>query len=360
MATPVDFRHLGPLADVFGTTGLDVGTVLDSDGYVPPRVILQAFRSLTPTAEVTQYVNLWERLWSDEYVSAYRAMTGWDTDHVPFPGAAARQTVQMLVRDNAMMTGRLVLGGDRVRLTDITLPFLSVLGTRDHIIPEPASAPVINLVGSADKHELRLGGGHIGSSSARPRQDHDPRDHRFPATAKRAGHMTIRQLTPADTGGLVEFFGALSERDLTFIREDVHDAHAISELPDSPDTRWVAAGAGVIKGYATVERLPGWSDHVGELRLVVRPDSRGTGIGRALAQHALSGALAAECGRWWSNWPQTRNPRSLCSPASGSRVRRCCVITSAIVTETCATSWCSRTTSTKAGPASTRSGWPTR
>jgi polyhydroxyalkanoate synthase subunit PhaC len=162
MATPVDFRHLGPLADVFGTTGLDVGTVLDSDGNVPPRVILQAFRSLTPTAEVTQYINLWERLWSDEYVSAYRAMTGWATDHVPFPGAAARQTVQMLVRDNAMMTDRLVLGGDRVRLTDITLPFLSVLGTRDHIIPEPASAPVIDLVGSTDKHELRLGGGHIG------------------------------------------------------------------------------------------------------------------------------------------------------------------------------------------------------
>ena len=162
MATPVDFWHLGPLADVFGTTGLDVGTVLDSDGNVPPRVILRAFRSLTPTAEVTQYVNLWERLWSDEYVSAYRAMTGWATDHVPFPGAAARQTVQMLVRDNAMMTGRLVLGGDRVRLTDITLPFLSVLGTRDHIIPEPASAPVIDLVGSTDKHELRLAGGHIG------------------------------------------------------------------------------------------------------------------------------------------------------------------------------------------------------
>jgi ribosomal protein S18 acetylase RimI-like enzyme len=105
--------------------------------------------------------------------------------------------------------------------------------------------------------------------------------------------MTIRQLTPADTDELVEFFAALSERDLTFIREDVHDAHAISQLPESADTRWVAADAGVIKGYAAVERLPGWSDHVGELRLVVRPDSRGTGIGRALAQHALSGALAS-------------------------------------------------------------------
>jgi hypothetical protein len=90
--------------------------------------MLQAFRSLTPMTEVTQYVNLWERLWNDEYVAAYRAMTGWATDHVPFPGAAAKQTVQMLLRDNALMTGRLVLGGGQVSLAGITVPFLSVLG----------------------------------------------------------------------------------------------------------------------------------------------------------------------------------------------------------------------------------------
>jgi polyhydroxyalkanoate synthase len=162
MATPVDFTQLGPLGDVFGTTGLDVESILDADGNVPPRVMQQAFRTLTPMAEVTQYVNLWERLWSDEYVAAYRAMSGWANDHVPFPGAAAKQTAQLLMRDNALMTGRLVLGGDQVSLAAITVPFLSVLGARDHIIPEPASAPVMDLVGSADKHQLRLDGGHIG------------------------------------------------------------------------------------------------------------------------------------------------------------------------------------------------------
>ena len=162
MATPVDFTQLGPLGDAFRTTGLDVESILGDDGNVPPRVMLQAFRSLTPMAEVTQYVNLWERLWNDEYVAAYRAMTGWATDHVPFPGAAAKQTVQMLLRDNALMNGRLVLGGDQVSLAGITVPFLSVLGVRDHIIPEPTSAPVMDLVGSADKHELRLDGGHVG------------------------------------------------------------------------------------------------------------------------------------------------------------------------------------------------------
>jgi polyhydroxyalkanoate synthase subunit PhaC len=162
LATPVDCAHLGPLADIFSVGGLEVDAVVDDNGNVPPQVVLRGFKTLTPTAEVTRYVTLWERLWSDEYVAAYQAMTGWSDDHVPFPGAAARQTVQMLLRENGMMTDRLHLGGDRIHLRDITVPFLTVRATRDHIVPDDATAPLIDLVGSADKHELPLDAGHMG------------------------------------------------------------------------------------------------------------------------------------------------------------------------------------------------------
>jgi polyhydroxyalkanoate synthase len=162
LATPVDFRHMGPLADLFRVGGLEVSDVLDADGNVPPRVVLQGFKTLTPTAEVTRYVTLWERLWNDEYVAGYQAMTGWSDDHVPFPGAAAEETVRMLVRDNGMVTDRLTVGGDRVHLSDIRVPFLTVRADRDHIVPPEACAPLIDLVGSPDKHELRLPAGHMG------------------------------------------------------------------------------------------------------------------------------------------------------------------------------------------------------
>jgi polyhydroxyalkanoate synthase len=89
-------------------------------------------------------------------------MTGWSDDHVPFPGAAARQTVQMLVRDNGMLTDRLSLAGDPVHLSDVTVPFLNVRANRDHIVPADACAPLVDLVGSEDKQELRLDAGHMG------------------------------------------------------------------------------------------------------------------------------------------------------------------------------------------------------
>jgi polyhydroxyalkanoate synthase len=162
LATPVDFRHMGPMGDVFAVGGMEVDDVADGDGNVPPGVVVQAFRTLKPTAEVTRYVTLWERLWNDEYVASYQAMTGWSDDHVPFPGAAARQTVSMMVRDNGMVTDRLTVGGDPVHLSDITVPFLTVRAERDHIVPAEASAPLIDLVGSRDKHELSLDAGHMG------------------------------------------------------------------------------------------------------------------------------------------------------------------------------------------------------
>ena len=162
VSCPVDFSQLGSLVDVIGRTDLDVDKVLDENGNIPPQMMVQSFRSLAPMGDITNYVNLLDRMWSDEFVTAHQLMTGWAADHIPFPGAAARQTANMLIRDNALINGRLELGGDRVSLAAITVPFLAVLGSRDTIIPEASSAPVTELVGSVQNETLRMEGGHVG------------------------------------------------------------------------------------------------------------------------------------------------------------------------------------------------------
>jgi polyhydroxyalkanoate synthase len=158
IATPVDFSQM-PFTDL---SHIDLSLVVDETGNVPAGVIRQAFRILMPTADAVQYADLLENLWNDAYLVVYQAMTRWINDHVPFPGATARQMGEMLVRENGMVAGTVRLGGDRVTLADIRYPLLNVMAKRDNIVPLAAARPILGLVGSTDKEELLLDAGHIG------------------------------------------------------------------------------------------------------------------------------------------------------------------------------------------------------
>jgi polyhydroxyalkanoate synthase len=162
MATPVDFSRFDLGRELADEHRLPIDDLLDDNGNVPATAVRQFFRLLKPTGEARQYATLLENVWNDDYVTAYQAMTGWSEDHVPFPGEAARQTLSMLVRDNAFMSDRLRLGGENVSLRDITVPVLTVLAERDHIVPEPVACPLPELVGSEDNETLRLKAGHVG------------------------------------------------------------------------------------------------------------------------------------------------------------------------------------------------------
>ena len=108
--------------------------------------------------------------------------------------------------------------------------------------------------------------------------------------------MTVVPLSADHADDLVAFFRALPDGDRTFIKEDVSDPATVRAWVAEPadGSRWVAvADDGTVRGYVAVLPLAGWSDHVGEVRLVVAPSARGTGLGRDLARHALVQAVEA-------------------------------------------------------------------
>jgi polyhydroxyalkanoate synthase len=171
MATPVDFGHMGPIADAIIDGRLEPSSFLDETGNVPPGLVARFFKIRRPTADLVQYANLWENLWRDEYVEGHQAMGRYLREQVPFPGAAFLQVVEDWLRANAFMTGRLRLGGRPVSLDDIRVPVLAVLCERDDLVPEPAAAPIADLLGGTRVELLRLDAGHsslvVGRTAAR-------------------------------------------------------------------------------------------------------------------------------------------------------------------------------------------------
>ena len=103
----------------------------------------------------------------------------------------------------------------------------------------------------------------------------------------------LRRVTPSDTELLLALFGALPERDLSFLEHPL-DREAISRWGSAgdPASRWLVAPGTEAIAYVAVVPAQGWSSHVGDLRLVVADGHRRAGLGRALARLGLLEGVA--------------------------------------------------------------------
>jgi L-amino acid N-acyltransferase YncA len=103
--------------------------------------------------------------------------------------------------------------------------------------------------------------------------------------------MEIRHVQPEDEQALRRFFARIPEGDRTFFKEDVDDPAVVAKWTAPGEARSIAVEGDAVVGSVAVVRLHGWSSHVGEVRVIVDPDRRGRGIGRALARAAILDAL---------------------------------------------------------------------
>lgn len=103
--------------------------------------------------------------------------------------------------------------------------------------------------------------------------------------------MQIRQLEQRDREDVKRFVARVPEGDRTFFKENVDDPEVLEAWVRPGSDRAIAIDDERVLGYVAVVPLQGWSSHVGEVRVIVDPDARGRGIGRALARHAVLEAL---------------------------------------------------------------------
>lgn len=161
LATPVDFEGMGLFRRWSDPRFFDVDRLVDTLGNIPPDMMLRSFEMLRPLERWFSYIRLLDNLWDPVFVYGYRIMYRWVHEQIPFPGEAYRQFIRELMWENKLMRGQLAIGGRLVETEAVTCPVIHIMAEHDHIAPFAATRPLTSIVGSADKEDVILKGGHV-------------------------------------------------------------------------------------------------------------------------------------------------------------------------------------------------------
>lgn len=161
VATPVDFEGMHLMRRWADPRWFDVDRIIETFGNVPAEMIRASLELLRPLDRLVGYIRLWDNLWDDTYVYNWRIRNTWANDQIPFPGETYRQMTKEMLWGNKLVRGELELGGCRVETRRVNASVLNAMAEFDHIAPYDSTRPLISLVGSEDKQDLKVRGGHV-------------------------------------------------------------------------------------------------------------------------------------------------------------------------------------------------------
>lgn len=141
---------------------LDVDTMVDTVGVVGADMLNNAFSMLKPSMDVAKYFGVMDMMEDKDKLMNFLRMERWKNDCPDLSGEMYRKYIKDLFRDNKLIKGTFELGGHKVDLKNMTVPFLNVYATEDNIIPNKSTIAVMDRIGSTDKQLYAFPGGHIG------------------------------------------------------------------------------------------------------------------------------------------------------------------------------------------------------
>ncbi|MFB4164504.1 alpha/beta fold hydrolase [Alteribacillus sp. JSM 102045] len=139
---------------------LTFNEILDVYGVIPACFIEAGMRMASYPVNISHYASLIQRADDKDYVDKWRRFNHWTKNHIPFSGAALKQLITDLGKENKLIQGNLFLRQKPASLSNITSNLLVVSTAFDPLVPKELSVSAIDAVSSADKKFKLVEGGH--------------------------------------------------------------------------------------------------------------------------------------------------------------------------------------------------------
>ncbi|PGT91172.1 alpha/beta fold hydrolase [Bacillus sp. AFS040349] len=161
--SPIDFETVPffeELANASKEGKLDVSELLDTTGLISGNSMKAAMRMVTNPIYFSPYLSLLNKAYDDEYVKKWKRLKKWTDGHIPFTGAAMRELMQELGKENKLINGGLMIHGKEANLANITANLLVISTDFDRLVLKEQNIRVIDFVSSKDKTFKLENGGH--------------------------------------------------------------------------------------------------------------------------------------------------------------------------------------------------------
>jgi polyhydroxyalkanoate synthase subunit PhaC len=159
--TPVNSEGMGLYKTWAESKAFDIDKIVDQLGIIPGDMISASIQALRPFQKRANQMQLLNNVENDSFVKASLRFERWAADQLPIPGELARDMFRDFLQDNKLVKNQYPLGDKLVDLGKIRVPFLHVAAEYDHIVPTAASCDLVKMVGSEDKQEIVVRGGHV-------------------------------------------------------------------------------------------------------------------------------------------------------------------------------------------------------
>jgi polyhydroxyalkanoate synthase len=142
---------------------MDIDKILSHYENFPYELLYSLYASLKPFKQgVSKYLNLFDNLKDESFVQNFLRVEKWLYDTPAIAGETFRQWIKDIYQNNLFSKNKLVVGENRINLSNIKVPLLNVVADQDHLVSPECSVSLNKLVSSTDTNLMRFSTGHVG------------------------------------------------------------------------------------------------------------------------------------------------------------------------------------------------------
>ena len=160
-AVPTDLEKTNTVIENW-TKHIDSDELVSTFGNIPGWFLNAAFIMRNPIDALSKYWRYFSEPRNLDEIIQFFAIEGWLYDSVPIIGPVYRDIVNQIYKKNLLIKNKMKIGSDLVDLRKITMPVLSIIGTKDDLVPPSSSKSIMDMIPSNDKKLIEFPTGHVG------------------------------------------------------------------------------------------------------------------------------------------------------------------------------------------------------